>query len=373
MNYVEPLKKAGHKLETGLKNETTINKNSYDVFDSQNGISEKNRLLSNGFNYLENIAAFYMIYSGAYKEWLSYSGGLRSEYTYISSDNSSVNKSYLSLFPSGTISTVLSKTQNLSLSYSRRVQRPEFRQINNSVIYFDQYSTWQGNPYLNPAFSNILSLAYSLTIKKTMISLSSENTFTTGEFSESSAVDSMRIARGSIRNGGNSRIIGGSFYLKSELTKWWTVQMNHFVAWEKFDYKQNVNTGPIAGTYYNLWMSSDFKFLKNMVFNINGWFNSGDLFPQGKSKAVGVLNASLKKDFLKDKLSISVVAQNILNTMKFQWYVNNLDLHTNGSWQNFNRAVIITVTYRFGKENKDISRKEPEENSRLGGGGGKGK
>lgn len=372
LNYAEPLKLAGHKLETGLKNETTINHNTYNVFDQQNGIPAFNQLLSNGFDYLENIAAFYIIYNGAYKQLLTYSGGLRSEHTYISSNKSNVDKNYLSLFPSATISANLSKIQNISLSYSRRVQRPEFRQINNSVIYFDQYSTWQGNPYLNPAFSNIISLAYNLNIKKTMISLSSENTFTSSQITESSTVDSNRITRGSTINGGLSRTIGGSFYLKSDITKWWTVQMNHFVAWQKFDYKQGVNTGPVSGTYYNLWMSTDFKFWKNMVFNINGWFNTGDFFPQGQSKPCGAMNASIKKSFLKDKLTVTVLAQNLLNTMKFQWYVNTAGLHTIGSWQNYNRAVVFTIAYRFGSENK-VNRRELEENSRLGGGGGKGK
>ena len=373
MNYAEPLKWAGHKLETGLKNETTINHNSFNVFDLKNGVSQQNQLLSNGFDYLENIAAFYIIYNGAYKDWLTYSGGIRAEHTFINSNKSNVDKNYLSLFPSGTISAVLSKTQNLSLSYSRRVQRPEFRQINNSVIYFDPYSTWQGNPLLTPAFSNILSLSYTLNVKKTTISISSENTFTTGQITESSTVDSNRITRGSTINGGKSRTIGGSVYIKSELTKWWTLQMNHFVAWQKFDYAPNVNTGAINGTYYNLWMSTDFKFWKTTVININGWFNTGDLFPQGKTKPAGVVNASIKKTFLKDKLTVSILAQNILNTMKFQWYVNNNGLHTDGSWQNYNRAVVFTLTYRFGKENKDLSRKDLEENNRLSGGGGKGK
>jgi hypothetical protein len=74
MDYAEPLKLAGHKLETGLKNETTINHNIYNVFDKQNGTNEQNMLLSNGFEYIENIAAFYIIYNGAYKNWLTYSG-----------------------------------------------------------------------------------------------------------------------------------------------------------------------------------------------------------------------------------------------------------------------------------------------------------
>lgn len=371
LNYAEPLKRTGHKIETGLKNETTLNKNDYNVFDKTNGVEAQNTLLSNSFDYMENIAAFYMIYTGAHKEWFTYSGGIRAEHTFIKSNKSNVSRNYLSLFPSATLSASFKHDQNLSLSYSRRVQRPEFRQINNAVTYFDQYSTWEGNPYIVPSFSNILSLSYTIQIKKAMISISSDNTFRTNAFSESSQVDSLRITRGTVINGGDDRVIGGSIYAKFPITKWWEVQMNHYVAWQRYDYRKNVNTGPVTGVYCNLWASMDFKFWKNTVFNINGWFNTGDVFPQGSSKAVGVINASIKKDFLKDRLSVSILAQNLLNTMKFQWYVNNTNLHTNGSWQNFNRTVMVTVTYRFGKDANPVKRRDLEENNRLGGGGGR--
>lgn len=370
LDYVQPLKLKGYKIETGLKNETTVNHNDYNVYDKQNGTEVKNPLLSNAFQYVENIAAYYIIGSGAYKELLTYSAGLRAEHTYIGSNNSNVSRNYLSLFPSASINTSLKKQQNLSLSYSRRVDRPEFRQINNTVTYFDQYSTWQGNPYLRPAFSHILSLEYNITIKKTMISISSENTFTQGLFTESSTVDSNRVTRGSVRNGAGSKTIGGGLYIKSDLTKWWTIQMNHYVAWQKFDYKQDLNTGAVSGAWYNLWTSMDFKFWKGTVFNINGWMNTGDVSPQGRSLICGAMNTSIKKSFLKDRLTVSLIGQNILNTMKFRWYVNNSNLHTQGSWQNFNRSVYINLTYRFGKDTKPIQRRDIEGNSRLGGGGG---
>ena len=373
MDYAEPLNRAGHKIETGLKNETTLNKNDYNVYDQKNNTEARNTLLSNSFNYLENIAAFYLIYHGAYKQWLSYSGGIRAEHTLIKSEKSNVSKNYVSFFPSGTLEFALGKENNLSLSYSRRVQRPEFRQINNSVTYFDQYSTWEGNPYISPSFSNILSLTYSFNIKKNMFSISSENTFRTGAMSESSHVDSQRVTRGTFINGGDDRIIGGSIYAKLTLTKWWDWQMNHYIAWQKYDYKKDVNAGAVSGVYYNIWMSMDFKFWKNTVFNMNGWFNTGDVFPQGTSKAVGMMNASIKKDFLHDRLSVNVVVQNIFNTMKFQWEVNNTNLHTLGSWQSYNRAVYINLTYRFGRDANPVKHKEAEGNSRLSGGSGKGR
>ena len=84
---------------------------------------------------------------------------------------------------------------------------------------------------------------------------------------------------------------------------------------------------------------------------------------------VGGWHASIKKSFLKDRLTASVAAQNILNTLKWGYTVTNLDLQSTGSWQQYNRVVMFTLTYRFGSNTHSPERKEKEANERLGGGG----
>ena len=78
LDYIHPLKKLkGYKIEVGAKNETTINKNIFDAYNTLNNIETRDSLLSNNFNYTENISAAYFIMSGAYKKVLSYSDVLR--------------------------------------------------------------------------------------------------------------------------------------------------------------------------------------------------------------------------------------------------------------------------------------------------------
>lgn len=369
LDYVQPLKLAGHKLETGLKNETTLNDNVFDAYKVLNQVEKKDSLLSNSFNYTESITAFYLIYSGAHKNWFTYSGGLRAEHSFINSNKSSVNRNYLSFFPSASINAAFSETKSLSMSYSRRIERPGFRQINNTISYIDQYSTWQGNSYLQPAFSHIVSLSYTQLVKKHMFTIEAMGSFQNGGFTESSRVDSNRITRGGNVNGADSKMFALNFFAKLQLTKWWELQMNHSYSYNHFDYKAGINSGSLSGSRYNLWLSTNVKFWKNTVFEINGWFNSGGVESQGSSKPVGVLNASIKKSFLKDHLTVAISGQNLLNTMKWQWSVTNAGLQTQGSWHNLNRFVFVTLSYRFGSNSKALERKEKEADSRLSGGG----
>ncbi|MFN8278586.1 MAG: outer membrane beta-barrel family protein [Chitinophagales bacterium] len=370
-DYVEPLKLEGFKIETGLRNETTFNKNQFEVSDSTSAGVARNSLLSSGFSYTENIAAFYALLSGPVTKWFDFSVGLRTEHTLIKSTSSSVERNYLSFFPSASLNFNLNEKNNFSVSYARRVQRPAFQQLNNTITYFDQYSTWEGNPYLRPSFRDNVSASYNLMLGKHMISISAEGYFVKDIFNESTRIDSNRVARGGVINGSDNKGFNASVYAKIQVTKWWELQMNHLYMYQYYSYKQGVNSGPIAASTYQFWGDMSFKFWKNMVIDINGNYNSGEAFFQGKTRPWWLLNASVKKSFLKDHLTIAIVGNNLLESMRWQWYVNTGGLHTEGTWSNINRSVYLSVTYTFGNKSA-LNRRELENNERLSG-GGKGK
>ena len=76
--------------------------------------------------------------------------GLRYEYIQaINTDQGEVkNKTnYSDLLPSLSLSTMFGRV-GMNLDFSSRVNRPSFRQLNNSVSYNNQYHYEQGNIYL---------------------------------------------------------------------------------------------------------------------------------------------------------------------------------------------------------------------------------
>jgi iron complex outermembrane recepter protein len=371
LDYTLPFKKLpGYKFETGVKNEFTNNRNVYNANMVVNSVDQPDSLLSNRFNYTENIAAAYGILSGSFKKWLSYSAGLRGEHTYITSNNTSVNKNYFSLFPSASLTVNISDIQNLSAGYSRRIQRPQFRQINDVISYVDQYTTWQGNAFLQPSFSHLVNLVYTIKPKKYMFSLEADGNIQTNGFISTSYVDSNRITRSGVANGGQSKVFNLTFFCKLEPVKWWELQMNHTYNYLWYGYYQGLNTQPYSGSAYNFWANTDFKFWKNTVIEIGGWYNSRTPTPQGPQLGVGGLHASIKKSFLKDdRLTVSISALNILNTIKWQWVNISPGLVDAGSWQELNRVVMFTLRYRFGSGQQG-PRREKDNGDRLGGGGG---
>lgn len=373
-DYTQPLKAKGQKIETGMRNETTINKNIFDVYTLNNNIEEKDTLLSNNFDYIENINAFYGTWNALFKEQFSVNAGLRLEHTFIKSTNNNVERNYMSLFPSLSFGYYINENHALTLAYARRINRPSFQQINNSIIYFDRYTTWQGNPYLRPAFFDQISLNYEGIVKKHIFNIEVGGYFTKDEYTESSLLDSVtRLSRGSVINGSNGKQAYIEIYTKFVFTKWWDLQTNHNIIYTHYSYLAGYNKAPIQGVSYNLWASNVFRFWKNMSIDINGWFNMGGVSFQGKSKAVGVLNVAVRKSFLKNNsLTVALTGQNLLQSMNWRWYTQNSNMLTNGSWQSFNRTVNLSLTYVFGNKNA-LRRQDDKSNSRLQGGGGNGK
>ena len=145
--------------------------------------------------------------------------------------------------------------------------------------------------------------------------------------------------------------------------------MNNTYSYIAYGYQPGINLSSISGSSYNLWSAIDFKFWKGTTLEINGWFNTKAVNTQGYVLPAGVLNASLKKAFLNDRLTVSLAGNNMLNTMKWRWVTYNTGLVTQGSWQEINRVLMITLSYKFGSGNGS-ERKMKEDNDRLGGGGG---
>jgi len=369
VDYIRPLKRLkGYKIETGVKSSTTINNNVFNAYNTVNNVETKDTSLSNNFNYTQNISSVYALLRGTFKKWLSFSGGLRGTYTYIESNDNAVYQSYPGLFPSGSANATINDTQNVSISYSRRVQRPQFRQINNTITYIDQYTTWQGNPLLKPAYSNVITANYTIHAGKQMFSFDAGGNFQNGVFIQTSQIDSSRVTHQTVANGGSNKMFNLSFYCKLHITKWWDLQVYNNYSYKDYGYEPGVNVSAISGSVYNLWSATDFTFWKGMALDFNGWFNSHGVNAQGVSLPIGVINASLKKSFLKKKqLTVSLAANNMLNTMEWRWINNTPGLETQGSWQNFNRTLMITLTYKFGSNEKPNEKKEMEENEQLGG------
>jgi len=118
------------------------------------------------FIYNEKIGAGYVNLSKDYTKY-SVKAGLRAEYTWSNSTADSVNtvqdnsNHYLDLFPSLFISHKIDDKDEINFSYGRRIDRPQYDNLNPFTYHFDPYTFLKGNPYLKPQYANNFQFNYT--------------------------------------------------------------------------------------------------------------------------------------------------------------------------------------------------------------------
>ena len=80
---------------------------------------------------------------------------LKNDYYNFNEREDEVCRDYGDWFPSFVVSAPIGNVQ-LSLSYRRDIQRPNYSSLTSSTIYFNRYSYQSGNPYLKPTYTHSL-------------------------------------------------------------------------------------------------------------------------------------------------------------------------------------------------------------------------
>ncbi|PZX60382.1 outer membrane receptor protein involved in Fe transport [Algoriphagus ratkowskyi] len=222
LDFVEPLGKDGKSiLEYGAKN---ILRKAYSDFayfaaDGADGayVESENPNLSNAFSYDQNVTAGYVSYTATLLKNYTIKPGIRYEYTTIAADfktESSVADipSYGTFVPSLNLSRKLSNGNLIKASYNRRISRPSLRYLNPNINASNPLQISQGNPELDPEFTDNYELGYSTFFKSTMVSFSGFFRNTTGSIQSVRTVEEDGVIYTGYDNIGNERAYGTNVF-----------------------------------------------------------------------------------------------------------------------------------------------------------------
>lgn len=162
LDYRTPLLKGN--FETGAKLAFTHTDNDvrFDIL-KENGF-EKDPLRTNHFLYRERILAAYVNYAGAYKK-ITYQAGLRMENTDSDARSESTDnvtlRNYTHWLPTAVLGWKITDDKMLGLSFTSRLRRPYFEELNPFQFYISPFTYAEGNPFLLPERTDQLELTYS--------------------------------------------------------------------------------------------------------------------------------------------------------------------------------------------------------------------
>ena len=219
--------------EAGFKWARSITDNNLLMENLIDGFWQKDNGQSSLFSYNEDITALYATLAGQAGTKWNFKGGLRAEHTsskgeWISA-GTSTSANYIDLFPTLFAGYNPSADLRLGLSYSTRIKRPNFRQMNPFRMYIDASSSIEGNPELTPEKTNTFSLSAGY---KNHFNLALTGQFTKNVIIQSPFIDTQsgeRIIKWD--NFGKQSFAGASISASEyPLSSWLTFNGNLFIA-----------------------------------------------------------------------------------------------------------------------------------------------
>ncbi|MFH0760934.1 MAG: outer membrane beta-barrel family protein [Bacteroidota bacterium] len=351
IDYVKPFA-SGNKIEAGAQ----VNLNNdqsdfhYQDYDLLTSGWVDNPLYTNNFILYRNIIAGYGIWSGKVKK-LSYSLGIRSEFTDQRIDQRTINEeyktSYLDFFPSGSASIELPKSQSVQFSFSRRINRPAGIQLNPFPQFIDNLTIQLGNPDLLPEYIQSYELSFQ---KQTKLGLVSAQ----GYYRDVKNVVSIALLKDSLdrisltsMNANRSHSAGIELNGNIQAAKWLMLMAN-----ANLYYYTLLDPGmsdEIKNSIFS-WtarLNTVFLFGPNTRFVISNNYTGPSVMLQGRQGGRFLMNLGLTQTMMKRKASLTLGVRDLLRTNRtlLETYSEGLTVVT--SIRGESPMVTLTFTYNI--------------------------
>lgn len=360
IDYTHPMKK-GLKLETGIKSSFVKTDNTAGYFNLVGNVKTPDYDKTNQFIYEENINAAYVNMNRQVKKW-GIQAGLRFENTNYNGrqfgnpqrQDSSFKKSYSSLFPTMFISYNANEKNQLGLSYGRRINRPNYQDLNPFMFFLDKFTYGSGNPFLKPSYAHTFELShtYNQFLTTTFNYANTRNLFS--ETFEQKGYATV-VKQG---NFGSTNSASLSVSAQKPVTKWWTAIV--YTEYNYRNYKGLLNGEQInvAGGNYMINLNNQFKFNKGWSAEISGFYRTKGIEGQIIIQSMGQLNAGVQKQVLKNKGTVKLNVRDILYTMQATGDISFQRTDAYFHQERDSRVATISFAYRFGKPIKGIQKRK---------------
>lgn len=396
LDFVNPLTDK-IKMEAGLRASLSDfdNDNNTEVFDTRNDLWRRVENFADLYEFEDAVYAAYTTMSYQTKNW-GFQGGLRvesSQYTGVLPDEGFTfeNDFPLSLFPSVFVTHKFSDSENLQMSYSRRINRPHFFQLMPFTDFSDSLNLERGNPDLLPEFTNSLEFSYQKIFKgghNLLISAyykQATNLVTAYQFTEFVPSLGQEVVMSSYQNSSTGTAYGMEFTLRNTLWKNAELSSNINLYNARVD-ASNVEADLVNERFtwfikenFSWRLPKSFSFQTSVEYRSRAAFSpsSGRRYhghggssntAQGYTKARWFMDLGLRKDLFDRKVNVMLSVSDLFRT-RISGSYSESQFFIQDTWRIRNpQQVRLNISYRFGKMDSSLfKRKNTRDNMDSGG------
>jgi outer membrane receptor protein involved in Fe transport len=374
IDYSEPITK-NIKWNSGTKYIDIQTNSATDVMRLQNnGLYLRNNSLSNSLQYHQQVMALYTEISAPLSSTIDMKIGGRYERTIVDAEYSSttqnVNRDYFNVVPSIFFMKRITDDDNFKLSYSRRINRPGYDELNPYFNTTDPKNITTGNPLLLPEHGERIEFAYNKKlgsvgdISFSVFQRNSDQDIQPYTFYYSSIkigdTTFNNVSISSPNNIGLEKNTGVNLFTDVHVFKSLDIRSNfsfyHRDIYNSIDKNYNAHS-----ENYRINMNATYEFSKTFIMEGFGNFSSARNEVQGKYPSNVNYSLALKKRFWNNKGSFGFVAINpFAEYIKQQVLISGSNFNSNSIRYVPSRSFGISFSWKFGKLEFKKERKEQE-------------
>jgi len=377
----------GGRLGFGGKIGVVESDNDFQRYDVYTNGKVLDTLKSNRFKYKENINAVYVNYIKQFKKGVMIQAGLRAENTHSDGNStgfkqvsnmmvpydSTFSRDYTNLFPSAAITFNKNPMKQWTVSYSRRIDRPAYQDLNPFEFKLNEYSFMKGNTRLQPQYTNSFDITHVYKYR-----LTTKLTYSHVKDIFAQIPDTVDKTKSFMtkKNLATQDVVALNISYPFQY-KWYSFfaslnsNYSHYVA----DFgggDRKVNQEVFSLTYF---MQNSFNLGKGWTGEVSLLYISPSVW-QGliRSDAMGNVDAGLQKVILKGKGNVKIAMSDIFRTMKWGGDTRFAGVTNRFSGNGEMQQVKLNFSYRFGNSQVKAARQRKsaieEERKRAEAGGG---
>ncbi|HZY78233.1 MAG TPA: TonB-dependent receptor [Cyclobacteriaceae bacterium] len=365
-DYTTPLGKK-QIVEVGGKNISRIVSSNYQYFNAVGAdgdyVLNTDASRSNKLDYTQNVTAGYLSYTATLPKGYSLKAGGRYEYTTIHAnlkDEQEIHiPSYGVLVPSANLSKKL-KNGTLKIAYNRRIQRPSIQYLNPNIQAGNTVNITEGNPTLQPEYTNNYELSYSTFMKGASFNLSTFVRNTNNAIQnvrDIATFDGRQVIRTTYQNIGKEDAYGASAFTNITISEKLSINGGSDFYYAVLN---NNNPDPAYSASNEGWVVSgrmfgSYNFTKTWGLQFFGFYRGRQVQLQGNQGGFGIYSLSVKKDFANKKGSVGFGAENFFNVNGFKIRNEQESLVLTQKSVNVmnNLSFKVNFSFRFGKMSYD--------------------
>ncbi|GAB4022755.1 TonB-dependent receptor [Spirosoma koreense] len=351
VDYTMPFR-SGLTMEIGAKSAfvTTNNDVRFNVQLTDGGPWQNDPSRTDNFVYNENINAGYVTLRKTIDKW-QIQGGLRAEQTRADinsiATNTLIHRNYTNLFPNLFVERAFGEKHQLSVGFRREIDRPSYSNLNPFILYTNQYTYFQGNPYLNPAKAYVFTLSHTF---NNSISTTLDYSYQKDAFFETfEQFQDTKITRHFITNLGVASGFGLNVNFPVRLAKWWESSNNAYGTYgnvKDANFLGNglnvVSWGYYASSVHTFTLAKGYK--ADMSINYQGPFR----YATATQISTFNMNLGLQKSLWNNKASLKINANDIFWTRRYGTRTLAANQNVSDLSYRDTRLVRATLTYKFG-------------------------